>query len=45
VARLWARTKRSTKARALLDATCDRFTEGFATSDMKQARELLGQLS
>jgi predicted ATPase/DNA-binding winged helix-turn-helix (wHTH) protein len=45
VARLWARTKRSTKARALLDATCDRFTEGFATSDMKQARELLDQLS
>jgi predicted ATPase len=45
LARLWGRTKRTGKARTLLQATCDKFTEGFATSDMKQARELLKQLS
>ena len=44
LARLWGRTKRAAKARTLLQATCDKFTEGFATSDMKQARELLDQL-
>jgi predicted ATPase/DNA-binding winged helix-turn-helix (wHTH) protein len=45
LARLWGRTKRAAKARTLLRATCDKFTEGFATSDMKHARELLDQLS
>ncbi len=45
LARLWGRTKRAGKARTLLQATCDKFTEGFTTSDMKQARELLKQLS
>jgi predicted ATPase/DNA-binding winged helix-turn-helix (wHTH) protein len=45
LARLWGRTKRAAKARTLLQATCDKFTEGFATDDMKQARELLDQLS
>jgi len=34
-----------TKARDLLRETCDKFTEGFATTDMKQARQLLEQLS
>jgi predicted ATPase/DNA-binding winged helix-turn-helix (wHTH) protein len=45
LARLWSRTKRAAKARALLQAACDKFTEGFATGDMKQARELLEKLS
>jgi predicted ATPase/DNA-binding winged helix-turn-helix (wHTH) protein len=45
LARFWGRTKRAEKARTLLHATCDKFTEGFTTSDMKQARELQEQLS
>jgi tetratricopeptide (TPR) repeat protein len=45
LARLWGRTKRAAKARTLLRATCDKFTEGLATTDMKQARHLLEQLS
>jgi predicted ATPase len=45
LARLWGRTRRAAKARALLQATSDKFTEGFATGDMKQARELLEKLS
>jgi predicted ATPase/DNA-binding winged helix-turn-helix (wHTH) protein len=45
LARLWGRTKRVAKARNLLRETCDKFTEGFATTDMKQARQLLDQLS
>jgi predicted ATPase/DNA-binding winged helix-turn-helix (wHTH) protein len=45
LARLWGRTKRAPKARTLLRATCDKFTEGFATTDMKRARHLLEQLS
>ena len=44
LARLWGRTKRAAKARTLLQATCDKFTEGFATGDMKQARALLKKL-
>jgi predicted ATPase/DNA-binding winged helix-turn-helix (wHTH) protein len=45
LARLWGRTKRVAKARNLLRETCDKFTEGLATTDMKQARHLLDQLS
>jgi predicted ATPase/DNA-binding winged helix-turn-helix (wHTH) protein len=45
LARLWGRTKRAAKARALLQTACDKFTEGFATGDMKQARALLEKLS
>jgi predicted ATPase/DNA-binding winged helix-turn-helix (wHTH) protein len=45
LARLWGRTKRVAKARSLLRETCDKFTEGLTTSDMKQARSLLEQLS
>jgi predicted ATPase/DNA-binding winged helix-turn-helix (wHTH) protein len=45
LARLWGRTKRVAKARNVLRETCDKFTEGFATTDMKLARQLLEQLS
>jgi predicted ATPase/DNA-binding winged helix-turn-helix (wHTH) protein len=45
LARLWGRTKRAAKARTLLLAACDKFTEGFATGDMNQARGLLEELS
>jgi predicted ATPase/DNA-binding winged helix-turn-helix (wHTH) protein len=45
LARIWGRTKRAAKARALLQTTSDKFTEGFATGDMKQARELLEEFS
>jgi predicted ATPase/DNA-binding winged helix-turn-helix (wHTH) protein len=45
LARLWGRTKRAAKARTLLRATCDKFTEGFTTTDMKQARHLIEELS
>jgi predicted ATPase len=45
LARLWSRTRRVAKARALLRETCDKFTEGSTTTDMKQARSLLEQLS
>ena len=45
LARLWGRTKRAAKARAQLQATCEKFTEGFATGDVKQARKLLEELS
>ena len=45
LARLWSRTKRVAKARNLLRETLDEFTEGFATTDMKQARQLLDHLS
>jgi predicted ATPase/DNA-binding winged helix-turn-helix (wHTH) protein len=45
LARLWCRTKRAAKARNLLRETCDKFTEGLTTTDMKEARQLLEQLS
>jgi hypothetical protein len=45
LARLWGRTKRAAKARTLLQSTCGKFTEGFATGDMKQARKVLEELS
>jgi predicted ATPase/DNA-binding winged helix-turn-helix (wHTH) protein len=45
LARLWGRTKRAAKARTLLRVTCDKFTEGFKTVDMKQAQRLIEELS
>jgi predicted ATPase/DNA-binding winged helix-turn-helix (wHTH) protein len=45
LARLWGRTKRAAKARTLLRTTCDKFTEGFTTTDMKQAQRLIEELS
>jgi predicted ATPase/DNA-binding winged helix-turn-helix (wHTH) protein len=44
LARLWQRTGRIAKARTLLKATYGRFTEGFATSDLLAARQLMDQL-
>jgi predicted ATPase/DNA-binding winged helix-turn-helix (wHTH) protein len=44
LSRLWGRTRRVAQARSLLQATLDKFTEGFATRDLKLARELLDHL-
>ena len=41
LARLWHRAGRAAEARDLLAATYDRFTEGFATSDVMTARRLI----
>jgi predicted ATPase/DNA-binding winged helix-turn-helix (wHTH) protein len=45
LARLCSRTRRAAKARTMLNITCDKFTEGFATGDMKRARRLIEELS
>jgi predicted ATPase/DNA-binding winged helix-turn-helix (wHTH) protein len=45
LARLWGGTRHAAKARTLLQATCDKFTEGLTTTDMKKARHLFEQLS
>jgi hypothetical protein len=44
LARLWQRTGRTAKARSLLNKTYARFTEGFATSDLLSARQLMAEL-
>jgi predicted ATPase/DNA-binding winged helix-turn-helix (wHTH) protein len=44
LARLWQRQARSSDAYALLAATYARFTEGFDTDDLVQARSLLSSL-
>jgi hypothetical protein len=44
LARLWQRTGRTAKARSLLNKTYSRFTEGFATSDLLSARQLIDEL-
>jgi tetratricopeptide (TPR) repeat protein len=44
LARLWQRTGRTAKARSLLNKTYTRFTEGFATSDLLSARQLIDEL-
>jgi hypothetical protein len=44
LARLWHRTGRIAQARTLLKATYGRFTEGFATSDLLAARQLIQEL-
>jgi predicted ATPase/DNA-binding winged helix-turn-helix (wHTH) protein len=45
LAGLWSRTKRGARAKDLLQTTYDKFTEGFATNDLKQARDLLERMS
>ena len=44
LAHLWRRTGRSAKARGLLETIYGRFTEGFATSDLLSARQLIDEL-
>jgi DNA-binding winged helix-turn-helix (wHTH) protein/predicted ATPase len=44
LARLWSRGGRPAEARALLARVYDRFTEGFDTPDLRDARELLASL-
>jgi predicted ATPase len=41
LARLWRRQRRVGEARALLGAVYGRFTEGFATADLREAKRLL----
>jgi predicted ATPase len=43
--RLWRRQVRSKEARELLAPVYGRFTEGFATADLKAAKTLLDDLS
>ncbi len=45
LARLWHDNGRATPARDLLAATCDRFSEGFDTSDFAGARRLIAEWS
>jgi predicted ATPase len=45
LARLWRDEGRSADATALLQPVYDRFTEGFATADLKAAKALLDALS
>ncbi len=45
LARLWRDQHRVTEARALLGPVYGRFTEGFATGDLREARSLLEQLA
>jgi len=45
LARLWQRQHRVTEARALLGSVYGRFTEGFETADLQEARSLLEQLA
>jgi predicted ATPase/DNA-binding winged helix-turn-helix (wHTH) protein len=44
LARLLGRTKRAAKARAMLDTTLEKFTEGFTTADLTGARQLRDEL-
>jgi predicted ATPase len=45
LARLRMRQDRRTDGRQILAPVCDRFTEGFETTDLKQAKTLLEQLA
>ena len=45
LARLWRDQRRSSDATALLQPVYGRFTEGFATADLKAAKALLDDLS
>ncbi len=45
LARLWQRSGSASQARALLEPLYAWFTEGFDTTDLKQARALLAELS
>jgi DNA-binding winged helix-turn-helix (wHTH) protein/predicted ATPase len=44
LARLWAKQSKRTEARDLLSDIYGWFTEGFATDDLREARELLNEL-
>jgi predicted ATPase len=45
LARLWRAQRRLADATALLQPVYDRFTEGFATADLKAAKVLLDSLT
>jgi predicted ATPase len=45
LARLWRDQNRSAEARKLLGSVYDRFTEGFDTADLRQAKSLLEHLT
>jgi predicted ATPase len=45
LAHLWRDQTRSKEARALLAPVYDRFTEGFATSDLRAAKVLIDEVS
>ncbi len=45
LARLWRDQNRIKEARELLAPVYDRFTEGFETADLKEAKTLIGDLS
>ena len=45
LARMWRENGRSSEARSLLAGVYDRFTEGFDTPDLKDAKALLDALS
>jgi predicted ATPase len=45
LARLWRDQARSKEARELLAPVYDRFTEGFATADLRAARSLIEEMS
>jgi predicted ATPase len=45
LARLWRDQHRVKEARARLESVYGRFTEGFATADLREARSLLEQLA
>jgi predicted ATPase len=45
LARLWLDRHRAAEARALLGPVYGRFTEGFATADLLEAKCLLDQLA
>lgn len=45
LARLWSQDRRSAEARTMLEGVFRRFTEGFGTPDLIEARQLLDELS
>jgi hypothetical protein len=45
LARLWGRRGRAVQAREMLVSTYDRFTEGFETNDLVEARRLIAEIS
>jgi predicted ATPase len=45
LARLWRDQDRSKEARELLEPVYDRFTEGFATADLRAAKSLIEELA
>ncbi|HKA52951.1 MAG TPA: hypothetical protein VKJ47_04750 [Candidatus Binatia bacterium] len=45
LSRLWQRWGKKNEARRLLAETYGRFTEGFGTKDLQEARALLDELA